>query len=242
MSSSMASRCCRRACIRRAATDFATALEADLARADAFVQLLGRTQAKRPPDMPLGYDRLQFEQAARGFRSCSGCGRRRSGDRRRSASMCFAWASTGLKCRNREAVSKPPPAAAAPGESSSSSSMPTAATSSSPRSRREFGRNLSATSAGLVGGRAARPRREHRRVRRAGDGLRRDGAGLGARPAPPLFQAEAPPQAPLKALALYLGPPESKPDIGMDCRRSEDRLPRGRGGREPAPAPGGIRQ
>lgn len=44
--------------------DFATALEADLARADAFVQLLGRTHAKRPPDMPLGYDRLQFEMAA----------------------------------------------------------------------------------------------------------------------------------------------------------------------------------
>ena len=43
--------------------DFATALEADLARADAFVQLLGRTHAKRPPDMPLGYDRLQFEMA-----------------------------------------------------------------------------------------------------------------------------------------------------------------------------------
>src|SRR4029078_4356118 len=45
-------------------TDFTNALEADLARADAFVQLLGRTHAKRPPDMPLGYDRLQFEQAA----------------------------------------------------------------------------------------------------------------------------------------------------------------------------------
>jgi len=44
--------------------DFSAALEADLARADAFVQLLGRAHAKRPPDMPLGYDRLQFERAA----------------------------------------------------------------------------------------------------------------------------------------------------------------------------------
>jgi hypothetical protein len=44
---------------------FASALDADLARADAYVQLLGRTHAKRPPDMPLGYDRLQFEQAVK---------------------------------------------------------------------------------------------------------------------------------------------------------------------------------
>ncbi len=43
--------------------DFANALEADLGRADAFVQLLGRTHSKRPPDMPLGYDRMQFERA-----------------------------------------------------------------------------------------------------------------------------------------------------------------------------------
>jgi len=38
-------------------------VEADLARADAFVQLLGRTHAKRPPDLPQGYDRLQWEMA-----------------------------------------------------------------------------------------------------------------------------------------------------------------------------------
>jgi len=44
--------------------DFAAAVESDLARADVFVQLLGRTHAKRPPDMPQGYDRLQFERAA----------------------------------------------------------------------------------------------------------------------------------------------------------------------------------
>ena len=44
---------------------FTAALDADLARADAYVQLLGRTRARRPPDMPLGYDRLQFERAVK---------------------------------------------------------------------------------------------------------------------------------------------------------------------------------
>jgi hypothetical protein len=43
--------------------EFAAAVESDLARADAFVQLLGRTHAKRPADVPQGYDRLQFERA-----------------------------------------------------------------------------------------------------------------------------------------------------------------------------------
>ncbi len=43
--------------------EFAAAVEADLARADVFVQLLGRTHAKRPPDVPQGYDRLQVERA-----------------------------------------------------------------------------------------------------------------------------------------------------------------------------------
>jgi len=43
--------------------EFSAAVESDLARADAFVQLLGRTHAKRPADVPQGYDRLQFERA-----------------------------------------------------------------------------------------------------------------------------------------------------------------------------------
>ena len=48
--------------------EFAAAVEADLARADAFVQLFSRTHAKRPPDVPQGYDRLQYERAvARGL-------------------------------------------------------------------------------------------------------------------------------------------------------------------------------
>jgi hypothetical protein len=47
---------------------FTVALDADLARVDAYVQLVGPKPAKRPPDMPLGYDRLQFEHAvARGL-------------------------------------------------------------------------------------------------------------------------------------------------------------------------------
>ncbi len=44
--------------------DFAAAVEADLGRAEAFVQLLGGRPARRPPDLPQGYDRLQFERAA----------------------------------------------------------------------------------------------------------------------------------------------------------------------------------
>ncbi len=43
--------------------EFAAAVEGDLARADAFVQLFSRTHTKRPPDVPQGYDRLQFERA-----------------------------------------------------------------------------------------------------------------------------------------------------------------------------------
>ena len=66
---------------------------------------------------------------------------------------------------------------------------------SAPRVHQRACQRRGADPAGLVGGRAARPRREHRRVRRAGHGLRRDDAGLGARPASPLFEAEAPPQA-----------------------------------------------
>jgi hypothetical protein len=44
--------------------DFAACVERDLARADAFVQLVGRTHAKRPPDLTQGYDRMQVERAA----------------------------------------------------------------------------------------------------------------------------------------------------------------------------------
>ncbi len=43
--------------------EFAQGVESDLARADAFVQLFSRTHAKRPPDIPQGFDRLQFERA-----------------------------------------------------------------------------------------------------------------------------------------------------------------------------------
>lgn len=43
--------------------EFGGAVEADLADADMFVQLLGPAHAKRPPDVPQGYDRLQLERA-----------------------------------------------------------------------------------------------------------------------------------------------------------------------------------
>ena len=42
---------------------FKAAVEADMARADAFVQLLGRAPALRPPDLAQGYDRAQLELA-----------------------------------------------------------------------------------------------------------------------------------------------------------------------------------
>jgi hypothetical protein len=45
--------------------DFVAALEADLARSQLFVQLLGPIPGKRPPDVPDGYGWLQIERARR---------------------------------------------------------------------------------------------------------------------------------------------------------------------------------
>ena len=42
---------------------FAAAFEADLAAADLFVQLLGDSAGRRPPDLPSGYTRFQLERA-----------------------------------------------------------------------------------------------------------------------------------------------------------------------------------
>jgi hypothetical protein len=44
-------------------SEFVAAVDADLERADAFVQLFGSRPTRRPPDLPLGYDRAQFERA-----------------------------------------------------------------------------------------------------------------------------------------------------------------------------------
>jgi hypothetical protein len=41
--------------------DFVEAVEADLGKAGFFVQLLGRTAARRPPDLPNGYARQQYD-------------------------------------------------------------------------------------------------------------------------------------------------------------------------------------
>lgn len=43
--------------------DFKWAFQDDLARADLFVQLLGRRMGRTPPDLPQGYTRFQCEQA-----------------------------------------------------------------------------------------------------------------------------------------------------------------------------------
>jgi hypothetical protein len=45
--------------------DFTRAIEADLGRANFFVQLLGPTAARCPPDLPKGYARHQYEAAKR---------------------------------------------------------------------------------------------------------------------------------------------------------------------------------
>jgi hypothetical protein len=45
--------------------DFVEAIEADLAKVGFFVQLLGRTAARCPPDLPKGYARQQYEIAKR---------------------------------------------------------------------------------------------------------------------------------------------------------------------------------
>ena len=42
---------------------FTSAFKQDLARADLFVQLLGRRAGRCPPDLPLGYTHFQFETA-----------------------------------------------------------------------------------------------------------------------------------------------------------------------------------
>jgi hypothetical protein len=48
---------------------FMQAVAADLARSDVFVQLLGPTPGRRPPDLPQGYPQAQFEAAtARGIK------------------------------------------------------------------------------------------------------------------------------------------------------------------------------
>jgi hypothetical protein len=44
--------------------EFMEAAAADIAKADGFVQLLGRRPTRRPPDLPQGYDRVQAELAA----------------------------------------------------------------------------------------------------------------------------------------------------------------------------------
>jgi hypothetical protein len=48
----------------RDGADFTAAVDADLTRADLFVQLLGDTPAERSADLPQGYDALQAEKAA----------------------------------------------------------------------------------------------------------------------------------------------------------------------------------
>ena len=75
--------------IPQGGADFAAAWKPTSPRSDAFVQLLGRTRAKRPPDMPMGYDRLQVEHGggARHADAAVASARYRSGGDHRPRSM-----------------------------------------------------------------------------------------------------------------------------------------------------------
>lgn len=53
---------------RQGGADFAADLAADLTKANFFVQLLGRTASRRPPDLKQGYARCQYDEAMRAAR------------------------------------------------------------------------------------------------------------------------------------------------------------------------------
>ena len=196
---------------RRAGRISPSALEADLARADAFVQLLGRTPRQaparhadglRPPAVRAGGLRAAADPAV-------APARRRSGERHRPRSMrsfssgenVMRIGPRGLQGGDREARRpRPPRCRRRRASSNSSSSTPTAATCKLAEDlRREFkSANLSAAVPVLQGS------SEDVRLDLEENIVECDAlvmvygethAGLGARPAPPLFKAEASPQA-----------------------------------------------
>ena len=211
-------------------TDFTKALEADLGRADAFVQLLGRTQAKRPPDMPLGYDRLQFEQAAaRGLpilqwlRSDIDPASVADPQHARllSGEHVLRMGLEGFKADIVKQLGKPPPPPASSGElqfvfiNADGSDIELAE-----NLRRDLkGANVSAAVPILQGS------SEDVRLDLEENIVECDALVMVYGETTPVWvrgqlrlysKLKHRRKQPLKALALYLGPPESKPDIGMD--------------------------
>jgi hypothetical protein len=211
--------------------EFAAAVEADLAQSHAFVQLVGPRPARRPPDMPQGFDRLQFERAlTRGLPIMQWL--RPDIDPATVTDPQHAQLLQGenvmrlglesFKADLVKRLSKPaPPPAPALGEdqfvfiNADGSDIELAE-----NLRRELsGANLSAAIPILQG---------------SSEDVRLDlEANIVDCDALVMVYGEATPvwvrgqlrlysklkhrrAAPLKALAIYLGPPETKPDIGMD--------------------------
>jgi hypothetical protein len=212
---------------------FTTALDADLARADAYVQLLGRTHAKRPPDMPLGYDRQQFERAiARGIPILQwlrpDADPATITDREHTKLLSGEHVMRiGLEAFKSDVVkrlSKPqPPPAPAPGPVEEQFVFINADGSDiqlAENLRREFtGANLTSAIPILQGS------SEDVRLDLEENIVECDALVMVYGETTPVWvrgqlrlysKLKHRRKQPLKALAIYLGPPESKPDIGMD--------------------------
>jgi hypothetical protein len=209
--------------------DFAAAVQADLARADAFVQLFGRTPAKRPPDLPQGFDRLQAEMAvARNIPILQWL----RPDVEPGAIIDSQHAALlegenvmriGLEAFKAEIVKrveKEPPAAPPPEQfifiNADSSDLELAE-----HLRREFkSANFSAAVPILQGS------SEDVRLDLEENIVECDALLMVYGQLRLYSKLKHRRKQPVKALAIYLGPPDSKPDIGMDlpeCRQIDCR-------------------
>jgi hypothetical protein len=209
--------------------EFASASEADLARADIFVQLLGRTHAKRPPDLPLGYDRLQFEQAiARGIPILQwlhpDVDPASVSDREHAKLLAGENVMrTGLEAFKADVVKRiaaPPPASPSAQERFVFINADGSDLRLAENLRREFRlANLSAAIPALQGS------SEEVRLDLEENIVDCDALVMIYGETTPVWvrgqlrlysKLKGRRKQPLKALAIYFGPPESKPDIGMD--------------------------
>ncbi len=208
--------------------DFANALEADLARADAFVQLLSRTHAKRPPDMPLGYDRMQFERAVarslpimqwlRPDTDPAGVADREHA-KLLSGENVMRIGLEAFKADIVKRIGKPPPPPPS-GEQFIFINADGSDIKLAEDLRREFkSANLSAAVPILQGS------SEDVRLDLEENIVECDALVMVYGETTPVWvrgqlrlysKLKHRRRQPLKALAIYLGPPESKPDIGMD--------------------------
>jgi hypothetical protein len=193
------------------------------------VQLLGRTHAKRPPDLPLGYDRLQFEHAlARGlpilqwlrpdFDPAGVTDREHA--KLLAGENVLRMGFEGFKAEIVKRVGKPP----APPQSGEQQFIFINADGSDIELAEDLRRelksaNLSAAIPVLQGS------SEDVRLDLEENIVECDALVMVYGEATPVWvrgqlrlysKLKHRRKEPLKALALYLGPPEAKPDIGMD--------------------------